>query len=379
MSRATQALHASAEKWLPKNTRQQLSWVVLVSCVLLLGVQTTRWLGRVPEDSSAPADAVTSGTTDPVSTADAAVAVNAPAAPDAQDEVLVVDAVAVAVDDSAADAKTAPQDEEQAAANLGQDRALEQQTEPAANLDIVAQVFAALSSPGQAKIGGAEAQPDREPAGFPDFFAALARTTAPSQDSPAERQARLRGIEYLFTLHAPPASQEVAEFFARQLAHDKHEASPQDIAQTPVMSEPATAAVTASSEAPSETPPNAAALAETDAGQSDSTAAPSEPAAGLAAQADTAATVEKSRQELPSAELVLVNPVESGGTILYLVEGQAFSLAPGQSHRLPADRPWRVAFHRGDDFGDTEILLSTGEFKFAVGPQGWQLVPADER
>ncbi len=99
------------------------------------------------------------------------------------------------------------------------------------------------------------------------------------------------------------------------------------------------------------------------------------PANAILAPADDGANNEKPAAAQAVDEVVLVNPADSGGTILYLVEGRAFALAPGQAHRLPADRPWRIAFHRGDDFGDAELLLDKGEFRFAVGPQGWQLLP----
>ncbi|HVU87825.1 MAG TPA: hypothetical protein VHD36_10930 [Pirellulales bacterium] len=107
-----------------------------------------------------------------------------------------------------------------------------------------------------------------------------------------------------------------------------------------------------------------------------------QPPAELSAPAAEAPADEGAKSASPTdsataEELVLANPAESGGTILYLVEGRAFALAPGQEHRLPADRPWRIAFHRGDDFGDTEQVLSNGAFRFVVGSEGWQLIPAD--
>lgn len=376
MSDTTQALHASAEKWLPKNSQQRLYWVLFISCGLLLASQTWTWLRRAPDETAVPVAVVTAEAPEAAALISATAPADATAAPDSGDEVVVVNAVAV--EDSSNRTMTAENEADTVPTNSAQANALDS-AEPSADQNVVARVFAALGGAGQTKTTEPASQTVDAPAEVPEFFAALVRYAAQPQETRAAHQSRQRGIEYLFTLHAPPASQEVAEFFARQLAHDKHEASPREAAQTPVTSEPATVAVAASSEVPSEPTPNADAVAETGAGQTDSTATASKPAADLAAQAEAAATAEENRQELPSAELVLVNPAESGGTILYLVEGQAFSLAPGQSHRLPADRPWRVVFHRGDDFGDTEILLSTGQFNFAVGPQGWQLVPVDGR
>ncbi len=83
---------------------------------------------------------------------------------------------------------------------------------------------------------------------------------------------------------------------------------------------------------------------------------------------------ENERAELPVAVLVIVNPVDSGGEIFYLVDGESFALRPGESHRLPAERERRIAFHRGDSFGDSETTLLAGRFEFRVTLQGWALV-----
>jgi hypothetical protein len=82
--------------------------------------------------------------------------------------------------------------------------------------------------------------------------------------------------------------------------------------------------------------------------------------------------------ELPPAELVLVNPLENGGVVLFLVDGEMFSLSPGESQNWPADRDRQIAFHRGESFGDFRTMLRNGHYTFRVGAQGWELV-ADEQ
>ena len=73
--------------------------------------------------------------------------------------------------------------------------------------------------------------------------------------------------------------------------------------------------------------------------------------------------------------LRLINPRETGGDIHYAVDGESFSLRPGEFHELPQDTAHRIEFHRGDEFGYAELELGAGDYVFGVGSKGWNLAP----
>ncbi len=71
----------------------------------------------------------------------------------------------------------------------------------------------------------------------------------------------------------------------------------------------------------------------------------------------------------------LVNPIQTGGTVHYAVDGIQFSLRPGESHEIPQGAEPEIEFHRGDDFGFTKVVLQEGDYVFTVGRTGWNLAP----
>ena len=71
--------------------------------------------------------------------------------------------------------------------------------------------------------------------------------------------------------------------------------------------------------------------------------------------------------------LTIVNPRQTGGAVHYAVDGEVFSLQPGQYHRLPGKQPRTIEFDRGDDYGYAEERAGDGIFAFEVGPTGWKL------
>ena len=87
---------------------------------------------------------------------------------------------------------------------------------------------------------------------------------------------------------------------------------------------------------------------------------------------DSAASREMPAERI-GLELVLVNPVDSGGDVRYLLNGYSFAMPPGHSQHLPADRDWRVQFHRGGAFADTELVLRRGSYEFRADERGWDL------
>ena len=78
--------------------------------------------------------------------------------------------------------------------------------------------------------------------------------------------------------------------------------------------------------------------------------------------------------EKPTLSLLrLVNPGETGGEVHYAVDGTPFSLRPGEYHELRQGAALQVEFHRGDDYGDANLVLREGVYIFRVGSTGWEL------
>jgi len=75
--------------------------------------------------------------------------------------------------------------------------------------------------------------------------------------------------------------------------------------------------------------------------------------------------------------LTIVNPRQTGGAVHYAVDGEVFSLQPGQYHRLPGKQPRTIEFDRGDDYGYAEERASDGTYAFEVGSTGWKLKQID--
>lgn len=73
--------------------------------------------------------------------------------------------------------------------------------------------------------------------------------------------------------------------------------------------------------------------------------------------------------------LTIINPVNSGGAIRFLIDDQVVSLAPGESRTLPGETARKVRFHRGGTFGAAAYSLSAGRYQFQITQQGWTLTP----
>lgn len=90
---------------------------------------------------------------------------------------------------------------------------------------------------------------------------------------------------------------------------------------------------------------------------------------------EAAAIESAAASEGVNAEIVLTNPPENGGQVCYLVDDQQFSLQPGESQKLSADRVYHIQFHRGGDLGDVAYWVPGGSYRFAVDESGWELHP----
>jgi len=88
--------------------------------------------------------------------------------------------------------------------------------------------------------------------------------------------------------------------------------------------------------------------------------------------------VEDSTELESNIGLVLRNPVNSGGPIHFLVDGEVRVLEPGGQLTLSAGATRLIEFHRGGEFGDARFSLADGVHVFTVTPQGWDLRPERE-
>jgi len=82
-------------------------------------------------------------------------------------------------------------------------------------------------------------------------------------------------------------------------------------------------------------------------------------------------------QDLPDHGVHLANPIDSGGPVHFLADGEIYTLRPGQSLVLPCHGRCEVAFDRGGDFGAAEYAVEEGAYRFTVTETGWALVAAD--
>jgi hypothetical protein len=76
----------------------------------------------------------------------------------------------------------------------------------------------------------------------------------------------------------------------------------------------------------------------------------------------------------PAAKLRIQNPRHTGLVISYQLNGQTYSLPPGETHRIDGpDHVWLLKLHRGGDFGYTHYELTEGSFVLDADEGGWCL------
>jgi hypothetical protein len=71
--------------------------------------------------------------------------------------------------------------------------------------------------------------------------------------------------------------------------------------------------------------------------------------------------------------VAVINPVETGVTLQFLVDGQLKSLPCGSRLELAAAQPRVVDFDRGESFGRARYSLDDGLYTFTATEQGWEL------
>ncbi len=75
-------------------------------------------------------------------------------------------------------------------------------------------------------------------------------------------------------------------------------------------------------------------------------------------------------------KVLITNPADSGGDVNYVLNGNKYSIQPGQTQSLDNDRVWTIDFASGGPRGGVRYTLSPGQFKFVVKESGWELVRA---
>ncbi len=78
--------------------------------------------------------------------------------------------------------------------------------------------------------------------------------------------------------------------------------------------------------------------------------------------------------------IVLTNPATNTQNIEYALNGQAFTMKPGQTQRFTYDRDWIVEFDRGVSNNSARYSLKSTNYKFKRTSNGWELFEqADSR
>jgi len=80
-------------------------------------------------------------------------------------------------------------------------------------------------------------------------------------------------------------------------------------------------------------------------------------------------------QPAHTAQLVVQNPADNGGTVHFLIGQEVVSLLPGETRHFSGDSEWLLRFHRGDVFDNVATVLPPGLYQFVVDREGWRLTP----
>lgn len=74
--------------------------------------------------------------------------------------------------------------------------------------------------------------------------------------------------------------------------------------------------------------------------------------------------------------IVILSPAANDKPIEYLLNGQSFTIKPGQSQKFNHDRDWIVDFDRGNGKGTGKYSLKASTYKFKMTDNGWELFEA---
>lgn len=74
--------------------------------------------------------------------------------------------------------------------------------------------------------------------------------------------------------------------------------------------------------------------------------------------------------------IVITSPAANDQPIDYQLNGQPYTIKPGQSQKFNHDRDWIVDFNRGDGKGAAKYSLKATVYKFKMTDNGWELFEA---
>ncbi len=74
--------------------------------------------------------------------------------------------------------------------------------------------------------------------------------------------------------------------------------------------------------------------------------------------------------------IVITAPATNDKPVEYLLNGQSFTIKPGQSQKFNHDRDWVVDFNRGEGKGTGKYSLKATTYKFKMTNNGWELFEA---
>ena len=74
--------------------------------------------------------------------------------------------------------------------------------------------------------------------------------------------------------------------------------------------------------------------------------------------------------------IIITAPAANDKPIEYMLNGQSFTIKPGQSQRFNHDRDWIVDFDRGTGKGTGKYSLKATTYKFKMTDNGWELFEA---
>ena len=77
-------------------------------------------------------------------------------------------------------------------------------------------------------------------------------------------------------------------------------------------------------------------------------------------------------------EIRLENPRNSGGSVNYTLNEFSYTIKPGETQKIPSDRPWTLRFDNGLGKTVAVQLSPGGDYDFAVSQQeGWHVVASN--
>jgi hypothetical protein len=71
--------------------------------------------------------------------------------------------------------------------------------------------------------------------------------------------------------------------------------------------------------------------------------------------------------------ITITNPATNNVTLSYMLDGIAYTIAPGYTQDFSEDRAWVIQFSRGENSEQVQYGLQSGLYTFTSTDQGWEL------